>query len=201
MTRLAPLERNLFIENLGDIAISLTKGLARKAGKAAYKWAMDKTVVGRAAGRALDMYTNRKAAIGDAYLALTDQVEYRTVSQEELHRLAGSKYTDYNIKGLALDGQIYIDEEIDRNPGMRMRVLAHELGELRNYRPDSSNDEPQHVAIEVDVHDSFKHWINEGKGWIAERAYSALNSFYNSINQGASQGDELSLAVSAAVGA
>ena len=131
---------------------------------------------------------------------LSDQIKYEIADQDALHRLSEGKYKDASgnpkkILGLEVKGKLYLDKEVADDEGLRYRTLLHEALESANNRPDNSNDEEPHVAIELDTLNGLQGAYQKFTGPLKEKAYRAMAAFYKTVNAGAAAGDDLATKV------
>lgn len=136
---------------------------------------------------------------------LSDEIDFEVADQETLHKLSGGKYKDRKgnkkkILGLYVNGKRYLDKEVAADEGLRCRTLLHEQLESVTHRDDCSNDEQEHVAIELATEKGLRHYVENAKGEIQRRAYKALGAFYKTIKAGAEAGDDLCTKVQTALG-
>ena len=115
----------------------------------------------------------------------------KTLGQEALMKKSGGKYSGKRIFGLYSedDDTVYLDSGLDE--GMKYRTLLHEALERSSGRDDHSNDEQEHVGIELQVAKGLEYASKNFTGALKERAEKAKDAFYKSVREGASAGDDL----------
>lgn len=124
---------------------------------------------------------------------LSDEIDFETRTQEQLHKISGGKFGTKRIYGLCDtdQGKIYLSEEAAEDEGLKYRTLLHEALEAVSDRPDNHNDEKGHLDIELSVIRGFEYAAKSFRGELKEKAKKAKDAFYKTVYEGREAGDDL----------
>ena len=140
----------------------------------------------------MNYLSDLSGSLEDAKKVLKGEVKYKTVSHDELKKLAAPEYKDNEIFEVTTpDGQIYIRDDIT-DQGKIDYLVLHAMREIKHWgERGSSHTEDAHVVVDSEAHLSLKSLAQNLKGWASERALSAYRAAMDFNEKGRALGDEL----------